>query len=277
VKRTRTAPTNLHQIPVEQNIPGRPGVTRQVLSRDSETGATTLLQTMPAGYRPPNGESPGSRRFEMHSCHEELFALAGTFRFGTWHTLRALGYLNHPPYWVHPADQFAETSVTFLIKFSGPLDFFFEDIPDDWDGKEYVHASAPSGAVMRGLSELQVDNLDWVPARRSDGMPLDFHIKVIWHDDFSGWSTFLQRYPSGWQGAGEPRVFEGGDEWFVLSGSLHLGDGVTLKQGDYYCEPDRRIDGGMTAHSQTGATVIRWCKDLDLVAAAQSGPDRSGP
>ncbi|GAA3733794.1 hypothetical protein GCM10022239_07480 [Leifsonia bigeumensis] len=256
--RVTVGPVNVSRLPMESNIPGRPGVTRQVLSHNALTGATTLIQVMPAGYRPPNGEPQGSRKFEMHTCHEELFALEGTFHFGSWHTLSALGYLNHPPYWVHPADQTAATPVTFLIKFSGALDFAFEDIPSGWDGREYVHPSAPPESTLRGCSPVSVDELEWVYATDPGGAPLGFEIKEVWPGEVGGWSTSLNRYPAGWRGSGEPQRLDGGDEWFVLSGSLHLGDGVTLTAGDYYCDAEQTIDGGASAYSDDGCLAIRW-------------------
>lgn len=264
MRRVRRDPINLEDIELETNLPGRPGATRRVLSHDEESGSTTLLQTMRVGYRPPNGEAPESRRFELHTCHEELFVLDGTFNFGPWYSLKALAYLNHPPYWVHPAAQYAETDVALLIKFSGPLDFFFEDIPEAWDGVEFVHGSAPVDATRRGASNIHVDDLGWTPAISGQGENLGYDVKHLWDDQRSGWSTYLQSFPAGWQGVRDAAAEDGGDEWLMLSGAVQLDDGLALRAGDYFCDPEKVYDGGHAAKSETGATAIRWRRGAPL-------------
>jgi len=82
MERVRFRPTTPDDVPLLDNIAGRPGATRRVLWRDPAPGSTTFIQTMPAGYRPPNNSEPGDQRFETHSCHEELFNLQGLFHFG---------------------------------------------------------------------------------------------------------------------------------------------------------------------------------------------------
>lgn len=264
MERVRFEPRNLEDVPLLDNLPGRPGATRRVLWRDDASGSTTFIQTMPGGYRPPNQSQAGDQRFEVHSCHEELFNLQGVFHFGDWYQLPSLGYLNHPPYWVHPVDQTTETGVTFLIKLSGDLDFFFYDMPDTWDGHEFVHPDAPERSSSRGLSSVHVESLAWGTVLSENGAPAGFHARHLWDDEDSGWVTWVARYPSGWNGTGARRVVEGGgDEWFVLQGSIRVDDGLTLRQGDYSCDPERGVDGGAAAASDEGCVAIRWTRGLD--------------
>ena len=264
MQRVRFEPRNLDDVPLLDNLPGRPGATRRILWRDEASGSTTFVQTMPPGYRPPNDSQRGDQRFEAHSCHEELFNLRGVFHFGDWYDLPSLGYLNHPPYWVHPVDQTTETGVTFLIKFSGELDFFFYDVPEAWDGREFVHPDAGEPSPSRGLSSVHVDSVPWGTVRNDDGTSMGFHAKHLWDDEAAGWVTWLARYPTGRRGQGPQReVAGGGDEWFVLAGSLRITGGLTVRQGDYLCDPERAVDGGASAASDDGCVAIRWTRGLD--------------
>jgi hypothetical protein len=113
--RVRTGPVDVRDAPVAE-LPHTsdmwaPGAVRRVLAQDSATDAITYVPEIPAGYR-RRAEVEYRRtypagRFEYHTCHEEGFILAGRYHFGGWYDWNALSYLNHPPTWVHPADQHA--------------------------------------------------------------------------------------------------------------------------------------------------------------------------
>lgn len=248
------------------------GTKRTVLARDDtmEGGATVLLD-FPEGYHRPLErkylEEHGRERFEYHTMHEEVFIIAGSFRFGDWYDLRAPAYFNHPEKCLHPANQFTEDGVTLLIKNSGFVDFLFEEIPDDWDPTHYPFAE-DAHASTDPVLPLHLDEFSWKPVIGPDGSPTGQEAKTIWHDDERGWTTWLMRAPEGWKGSGEPHEKPGGDEMFLLEGDYSIawnGERVRLDGRCYYCDPARFHAGGRLESSDAGCTAVRWTRGTDLV------------
>jgi hypothetical protein len=68
------------------------------------------------------------------------------------------------------------------------------------------------------------------------------------------------RAPAGWRGRAGWRDGDGGDELYVLSGSLTLAldRTITLAEGGYYYDPERILAGGEDDHSDTGFVAVRW-------------------
>ena len=235
-----------------------PGARRRVLSHDEATGEITYISELPSGYRRQHELNyrqqypPG--RFEYHDCHEEGFILDGRYSFGGWYDWDALSYLNHPPTWVHPADQCVPDGARLLMKLSGPLAFEYLDIPEHWDGEEFAvdpSRAAPWVGVTRnelGVPDLGRDDAGWTE---------------LWRDSVRGWTTWFGVLPPGWRGSGEGYSRPGGDEIFVLTGDVTLrvgGELLSLRAGQYVCDAQHHEDGGREQHSTGGCVLIRWIR-----------------
>ena len=251
VRRLAVPPTPLSHWPVVRT---EYGTLRQPLV-DPPDGPKLIVLTFPPGYR----HRYADRGFEYHSCHEEIVLLEGHLEFGPWYSCRALAYLNHPPYWVHPADQRTAVGATMLVRIEGPVDFGFEPIPPDWDGVEYLSAAAPVRSRARGVSRVELDDLPWEPVTLPDGQPVGIEAKHLWDDPDDGWVTWLMRAPAGWHTRGG-RIRSGGEELFLLEGDLTIEGVGELSGRSYYCDPDRIVTGKAT---RSGCLAIRWTRGGD--------------
>jgi hypothetical protein len=262
--RVRVEPLNVRDAPIADLPPDSdmwvPGARRRVLAHDASTDAITYVSEIPTGYRRSHEvayrEQWPAGRFEHHACHEEGFILDGRYDFGGWYGWGALGYLNHPATWVHPADQCAPEGARLLMKLSGPLDFVYTDIPEDWDGREYP-VDPDRAAPYDGVSS--------VGLARGDGEEDETgrRWRRLWHDPVGGWTTWLLSAPPGWQGRGDRHQRGSGDEIFLLAGDLTtriLGEEVALRDGDYACDPDLLEDGGAAERSVDGCLAVRWTR-----------------
>lgn len=263
VRRLRVERLNVREAPIEELPPTSDmwiaGHRRRLLSHDPVTGARTYVSEIPADYRREHERAyreqhpPG--RFEFHAMHEEGVSLDGRYDFGGWYDFDAPCYLNHPPTWVHPADQCVPDGARLIMKLSGPLDFAYTDIPNDWDGAEFAIDPA-AAAPYEGVTATR---LDLEPGVGPDGL----HRQRLWTDPIEGWSTWSVVIPAGWRGHGEAWDVVGGDEVFVVSGAVDLRVGDDLQQfvaGDYACDPDVLRSGGEAESSPTGAHLIRWTR-----------------
>jgi hypothetical protein len=265
--RLAVRPLNVADAPIAELPPTSdmwvPGARRRVLAHDPSTDAITYVSEIPVGYRRDaeaayrQAHPPG--RFEYHHCHEEGFILDGRYDFGGWYDWDALGYLNHPSTWVHPADQCAPEGARLIMKLSGPLDFKYRDIPEDWDGQEFP-MDPERAREQRGVSSLALD-----PDGPSETDASGRRWQRIWHDVAGGWTTWLMTVPARWSGRGDGSSGPGGNELFVLTGDLRVrafGDLVDLRAGDYVCDPERFEDGGAAERSEAGCVAIRWTRGL---------------
>lgn len=258
VKETKEA----HLGPWQHTWP--PGTWRKNLSVDPDTKGATFLLYLPAGYgRPEEARARQTHplgRFETHSCHEEIFNLGGQYHFGPWYEFPDLGYLNHPPHWVHPADQSTNTGVLLLIKNSIPVDFEFCPIPDKWDGVEgYMDPISGQISGKDGVKMLDTKSVPWQPLHTQEGLELGLEAKQLWHDRESNWRTWILRGPSGWTSPIEARESaDGGDEMFLLDGDLEHPSYGKLSAPSYYCDPTRILFGGES--TKNGFQAIRWTR-----------------
>ncbi|MCC6791887.1 MAG: hypothetical protein IT336_09385 [Thermomicrobiales bacterium] len=253
MRRVAVPPTPLEAIPEERTPHGT--LRRAIV--DVPDGPRTLLLTFPAGMR----HRYADQGFEYHTAHEEIFLLDGYLKFGDWYDWRPLGYINHPPFWVHPADQKTDVGATMLVKYDGVMDFGFEPIPDGWDGQEYVAAAATHRSPVPGVSNATVNDIPWEPVFLPGDRAMGFDAKRLSDDPESGWTTWLMRAPAGWRTEGG-RVRVGGEEIFLLEGDLTI-DGVGSLEGrGYYCDPERTITG---KSSEQGCLAIRWTQGGDYL------------
>lgn len=268
MRRLRVERLNFRDAPIEELPPSSdmwvPGHRRRVLSFDPATGARTYVSEIPPLYRRDRERryrerhAPG--RFEHHRIHEEGVILEGRYDFGGWYGFDALSYLNHPPSWIHPADQCVPDGARLLMKLSGPLEFEYFDIPAEWDGREYALdpiAAAPFVGVTSARLEAEQGR------RHADGS----WWSRLWHDPVEGWTSWFVTVPPGWTGSGGPPTDRaGGDEVFVIDGAIRLRIGEEVQcliAGDYACDPDRYRTGGAAESSEEGARLMRWTRGFD--------------
>jgi hypothetical protein len=256
-----------HSGPWQPNWP--PGTTRRVLTRDATSGGSLTLLRFPGGYDRPDEAAIAAagrpQRFEHHSCHEEIVCLEGEFLFGDplLYDFSAVTYLNHPPFWLHPARQRSASGALLLVRNSHPVDFGFCDIPHGWDGTEsYLEADGVVASPSAAVTRLPLDDL--VPgAVVEDGRPLaGVRGARIWTDALLGWETWLLEADDGARLArGEAGDGPVGDEWFVLAGGLRVvsdaGD-VELGPHGHVCDPDRYPAGGGDVTAIGVVRVLRW-------------------
>lgn len=250
----------MSQIPVQTDVPGRPGVTRQQLYQDAETGSKTRLLTFPPGYRSQLSlENDGM--MESHASSEEIFVLDGVMSFGRWYDIPSLGYTFHPPGWIHPADQQSAVGWRMLIKSGAQADFTLTAPPADWNGAEF---SLLDPQDTSGVTRTHVPSVTKQELVLPDGTRTGLFAQTLLSGGPDGWSTWMLTVPGGWRG--EVRAFEfelAGLEFFVLSGDLTSridGKLVELTAGNYYCEPGKIAVQSRSAFSRDGCYAICWTR-----------------
>ena len=258
MRRMPVAPINLSDLEWSRT----PKSEQLVIAEDPATESRTFLMKWPGSHRQCDEDT----ELEYHTIHEEIFCVGGVIEFGSWYKMREMGYLNHPPYWVHPRQQRTDVGVEMLIKCSGPVDFGFVPIPDGWDKSEYVASAAPSISPNAGVSCLQMDELPWQPATKRDGSATGYEAKTIYHNVETGWTPWLMRAQAGWSGTGDVKKAGEGDEMFLLDGDITIvtDDPVRLTGRSYYCNLDGYVDGGAKEGSDEGCLAIRWTLNADF-------------
>lgn len=226
------------------------------LSSDPASGGGTKLFRIVPGYL---GGADHAGEFEYHPGQSENILIEGDIDFGGYYRVAAPVYLNHPPFWVHPAEQrFDPTGDTLLLlRTASKIETSYVPIPDGWDGREFF---ARETGIPRGVPRISLDAARFEPVLR-DGWPSGEEAAVLWIDPASQITAWLLRLPPGWRGDGPPTRSTGSDEMFVLSGDLttvHDDRPVRLEKGSYYCYPDEVMEGGDQAHSENGFLAIRW-------------------
>src|SRR6476659_8777988 len=89
--------------PDDLEIAERPDGKKYVLlNEDPETGGWNRILLWPGGI---TNSAAHPADFEYHTPQEEIFFLGGAVDFGDFYRAEAPSYLNHPPYWLHPAEQ----------------------------------------------------------------------------------------------------------------------------------------------------------------------------
>lgn len=234
-----------------------PGETPQriLLNHDPADGTSLRITVQPIGWPGLHGR-PGE--FESHTCDEEVYMLRGTMNFQDRYTLVAGDYASHPPHWVHPSGQVASTTepTVFLIRHSGPVDFFYDPIPEPWTG-EFFTDRPFEGPRAPGCTQLAVEGATWNDS--DDGR----FLLVLRHDPASGLTTWLEAFPPGWTGGAAEEPTPGHDERFVIEGSLTCswqGAPVTLSAGSYCSDVATFHPLGEGASSPEGALVLRWSR-----------------
>jgi hypothetical protein len=250
-----------HAGPWQQTWPE--GTWRKTLSIDPVTQGATFLLYLPPGYgRAEEAEVAQTHprgRFEAHTCHEEIFNLGGNYRFGDYYTFPEMGYINHPPNWVHPANQSTDTGVLLLIKNSAPVSFDFTLIPEDWNGVEGTDRGTGNlDYTTGGVTLLPTDAAPWHKLSSINGTELGLEAKHIWQDSGSGWSTWIMKAPRGWVSPVAASTCEGGDEMFLLEGDFTHSRHGRLEATSYYSDSDDISFGGES--SENGCVAIRWSK-----------------
>ncbi|KAB2977613.1 hypothetical protein F8R89_00765 [Streptomyces sp. SS1-1] len=246
----------------------QPGTERTVISTDAATGASTYLLRFPPGYDRGMRHRPDgvAEQFEWHNVHEEVFCVEGRLTFGEWFELPSPGYLNHPPRWLHPANQYSDEGCVLLIKNSSPFDFCYTDVPQDWNGVEHLVDRDPDQPAAPGdlpaVTALAVNDLPRRPVRTRAGKDTGLTAAAVYHNPVSGWTTWTAEVPAGWTGA----AFDGGtdaESAFVLDGEIDLDGRRIGKWG--YGSAEHGLLTSPSAASPTGATVLCWTRSLGSV------------
>lgn len=264
-----------HVGPWQPNWPD--GTTRRVLGRDPVTGGSVTLLTFPAGYdrldEAAIAAAGGPQRFEYHSCHEEIVSVVGDYGFGEPELYRfdPPAYLNHPPFWLHPARQRSAEGIMLFVRNSHPVDFGFCDIPHGWDGVEdYAEVAPPPTSPSEAVTMLRLDDVEVAPLAEH-GRPLDGVAgALLWADRVTGWQTWLVVAEEGATLAttGDADGTPAGDEWFVLDGEVAFGDGgVVIGRHGYRCDPARYPAGGEPATASSATRALRWVRGGHLTLA----------
>jgi hypothetical protein len=262
-----------HSGPWQPNWPA--GTERRVIARDEATGGSLTLLRFPGGYDRPDeaaiAAAGGPQRFEHHSCHEEIVCLEGEFTFGVplLYDFSARTYLNHPPYWLHPARQRSPSGALLLVRNSHPVDFGFCDIPHGWDGVEaYLEEEGVRPSPSEAVTRQPLDDLA-LGAVTEDGRELPgVRGHRLWTDAVLGWETWLLE-ADGVALAEPSDPGPVGDEWFVLDGGLRVGapgEEVVLGPYGHVCDRERYPAGGGEVRAVGPTRVLRW------VAAGRIAP-----
>lgn len=229
--------------------------------------STVTVLLWPDGTTAPWG-SPN--QLEYHTLHEEIFVLQGALCFDHWYRLNAPAYCNHPPFWLHPTNFWAEGDLVMLLRESHDPVVQLQSIPKDWDGTESYARGKPTQAV-RGVSRLQLDALPWEPIMTRGGDPTGIEAKRIWDDLDDGWVTWLMRVPPQWSLPERSDSSPGGDEVFVIEGDLrivHRGKAVVLTS--YGFAADTSSFGASAGWASShGCVFVRWTKQASSVWAVR--------
>ncbi|MFN8533292.1 MAG: hypothetical protein U0556_07075 [Dehalococcoidia bacterium] len=257
MKRQPIEPTNSADRSLEPTASG----SKESLGLDLDSGAETFILRRHQVHTPP---ADRQGKLEYHTCHEQSFLLRGGCDFDGWYQWRSIGYMMHPPYWWHPSGYRFEGGGMTLVKLDKPVDFILRDVPDGWDGREWIEPSAPHWCRNRTVPNAWLDGAPWEPVYLEGGKSAGFDAKHVWDDVETLWTTWLMRAPAGWRGKPGWRT-DGGDELYLLSGDLTVSTDrtITLTEGGYYYDPDRIVAGGEDDSSEGGFVAVRWTKGAD--------------
>ena len=217
------------------------------------------LMFWPAGWTQPWGKPD---QFEYHTLHEEIFFLSGTMNFGGYYSIKALGYCNHPPFWLHATNFYVEKNdglLTMLYRGGQQPIVQLQNIPKDWDGRPYF---APATRSI-GTRNLQLDDLAWASLKTRENVDTGLLYKRVAEDRDDGWTTWLMKAPPRWTAPKGVRQAPGGDEIYVIEGDLALKGGGLLRKSGYVCNTSEIIEGTMA--SVSGALFVRWTKGADAL------------
>ncbi len=221
------------------------------------------LMMWPAGWTQPWG---APHELEYHTLHEEIFFLTGTMDFGGYYSIKALGYLNHPPFWNHATNFFATKDngmVTMLYRGGNQPIVQFEPIPENWDGRPGF--APPTRSI--GTRNLQVDDVPWFNLMTKAGADTGLKAKRIAEDRDDGWTTWVMQAPKGWKAKGPPVAAKGGDEIYVIEGDLAWGGANVglLRASGYVCDSTTIKDGAGALSSKDGALFVRWTRGAEAL------------
>ena len=185
----------------------RPGVESKVLSRDSETGALSLLLRIPAGWSLPAGAL---------ACDEEFLVLEGGLEIGAVH-YGPFGYAH----WPAGHDAGARVSADGAVMLA-----FFSATPQ----------AGPAGPVdpARLVSHVDAFSVTYTGNFHPE-FPAGAGRKLLFVDPYTGdTSWLLGTLPMRW--AERAEVHPVVEEMYLLAGESHGNRGV-MKPGAYFWRP----------------------------------------
>lgn len=182
----------------------------QLLSFDEESGRQTKRERYKAGFAQHN--------YGYHRCSEEVFTLAGEFRYPDSAELFRPGcYVYRPPGWIHNGEVIrdAQVIVRHDARFSMVTGFPADRIRTNALFADHEQAVGPRGFVVHVDANL----LAWRPVEPG------CWVKVLSADAITGGRTVLVRLAPGYR-SDQPRYCTTGEETFVVSGSLQIGEAL---------------------------------------------------
>jgi len=220
---------------------GTHGLRAKPLNVDPDSGARTAYVGIPAAWK-------GGGVAHFHDFFEEVFVIQGDVSLDGRNFLGDGAYIYRPAGIVHGHDEGAILGCRALIRSGGPLELklVWQPIAPH----EYVLHPHDDGRPF--ILGLETAKLPWREegtggARRS--------VKTLSVDAKTGAATTLVRLPQSWPGSWALAA-DASWEWFVLSGSVTLGDGATHGAGTYSFRPPGLPPTFLS--SATGGELILW-------------------
>lgn len=238
------APRNLHLRPLI--LAGLPPAEFKQLSFDEQTGARTLLATLPAGWTQPSG---------YHSADLEIFVVDGGINVGD-RPLGRYAYAYYP----------AGTAHSFGTKEGATVLLFWSGAPD------YIPAATSRAGAKPGA----IDGIAYhdVPTTTPSALPKfrdepimknsPVHVKLLRSDPATGAATWIASAPGGYpimSGEGHLPLWASSRSWeegYMLAGDLTIAE--CLPQGQvagtyapdgYFFRPAGIAHGGLSQFSDS--------------------------
>ncbi len=227
-----------------------PGPVFKVLSRDQETGGSTILIHLPPGWR--------DDVLDWHPCSEEGLILGGLVTLADRRYTTGV-YLYRPPGILHgPAAAPGEDGATIVQRFDSELRIL------RYTGDEFPHrdlqpiTSHAESWPIEWVERLDPAERPWTTAGPGPWAGVDY--KWLARDRRPGHGgSILLRLPAGRRS--EPYPARGEMEEFVLEGEIDAPEGRFGRWG-YACRPGGSTAGGLS--TAEGATLVCWWQMNEL-------------
>lgn len=227
-----------------------PGPVFKVLSRDPETGGSTILIHLPPGWR--------DDVLDWHPCSEEGMILAGLVTLADRRYTTGI-YLYRPPGILHgPAAAPGDEGATIVQRFDSELRIL------RYTGHEFPHRDLQP--ITRDAESWPIE---WVERLDPEERPWATAVSGPWEGADYKWlardrrpghgGSILLRLPAGWRG--DTYQARGEMEEFVLVGEADA-PGGRLGRWGYACRPVGSTAGGLS--TAEGATLVCWWQTDDL-------------
>ena len=222
---------------------GGHGIQRKLLSRDPETGASTMLVSIAKGWK-------GGGCAHYHSCYEEVYVIEGDVTLDGKDYYRAGSYLYRPANVVHGHDESSIDGCLCIIKMGGDLDMNL--VPDPESPGEYQLGEVTD--TRPHVLHLETGESEW---EWSGEGPNRTGRQIMSRDEATGAFSMLLNLPPGWRGRAGAHHHTVSEEVYVVSGDVALDDEPIYRQGSYLYRPPKIIHGPKE-RSDEGCLALIW-------------------